>query len=328
MNRRHCPHCNCSTNIRYGTTSKGKERYLCKNCGKTWTHKSRHRLDAEIFHTFVWEQASIKVLATRYNLSPNKIRSIIHNYQPPEMDISQLSPEVKANIKVIMMDATYLHSHSHCVIVAIDAHNGRLLYLKEVDRPETVGDYYTAINALQKAGIYPKACVIDGRNGVKKMLAEEGIYTQYCLFHVYLLMKKYLTSKPVLEPNIQLKWIIEMLCAGRYNAESFQATYFSWRAHHTAWLNERTPSNDRKCGYEFTHAETRRLVRFIDSNYLWFFTYERHPELNIPKTSSRLEGKFGVAKTKLHVHRGYKNELRIKILFNLLSGDTGVENNT
>ena len=50
-------------------------------------------------------------------------------------------------------------------------------------------------------------------------------------------------------------------------------------------------------------------------------TWYDNAELNIPKTSNKIEGKFGNAKDKLRVHHGYTDTLKTKILFSLLSGE-------
>lgn len=138
MHSKHCPHCNCSTKvIKKGVTSAKRQRYLCKKYNRTWTNKPRISRSAKnIWKDLVFNNMPVRVLAEKYHKCPNKIREIIHNYEPPALDLGLLSQQEKAAIKVVVMDATYF-GRGHCVITILDAHKGRLLYFQEVFGAET-----------------------------------------------------------------------------------------------------------------------------------------------------------------------------------------------
>ena len=322
MNSKHCPHCHCSMKvIKKGLTKSNKQRYLCKGCGKTWVNKPRkQKLLDNIWHDFVWNNLPVRELAKRYKLHENTIRKMLHDYQPKPLSITSLSEEEKASITVITMDTTYFGRNSG-VVVAIDAHNGDLLYFREIFGSETNKDYELCIDTILAAGISPKACIIDGRQGVRYLLENRGILVQLCQFHLKLMVKKYLTNKPVLDPNKELKLIVDNICNKHVNMDEqkFLHQIVNWHGRYRFWLNEKTidPLTGNK---EWTHQDTRRAFNAIKNHLDIIYTYEHYPKLNIPNTSNRIEGMFGMAKDKLRIHHGYTKDLKIKILFSLLSG--------
>ncbi len=326
MSNKHCPHCNCSTEaIKFGNTSSKKQRYRCKTCCKTWVSKSRpSRLAEKIWDDFVWNNLPVRELAKKYKKSPNSIRNLLRNYEPPPIDLANMPEIEKSKITVVAMDATYFGRTSG-VVVAVDAHTGKLLYFQEIFGTETNADYERCIDTILAAGIYPGACVIDGRQGVKQILKDRGILVQLCHFHMQLMMKRYLTNNPVLEPNIALKLIADSLCNKhvQMSESRFYTIFVGWYNAYKSWLMERSynPETGRR---EYCHQDTRRAFNALKNHRDVLFTYEHYPELNIPRTSNRIEGAFGVAKDKLRIHHGYTKRLKIKIFFSLLSGRTGM----
>lgn len=321
MASRNCPHCNCNTiTVKIGRTSSGRQRYRCKKCGKTWTNPPRSSiLTKKIWYDFVWNNMPARALADKYHKHPNTIRNLLHDYTPTPVALENLSQKEKESISVIVMDTTYF-GRGHGVVVVLDTHTGKLLYFKEIIGSEANTDYYMAFTVLRAAGIHPKACVLDGRRGVAELLEECGVLVQMCHFHMWQIVKKYLTNNPVLQPNIELKLIIDSFLSKhtRTDSFSFAAQVRGWKNKNECWLNEKHRNEHGKM--EWSHEETRRAYNAIIRHARWLFTYEKYPELNIPKTSNIIEGKFGNAKDKLRLHHGYTNELKIKIFFSLLSG--------
>ena len=325
MNSRHCPHCHCTIDIvKIGTSSSGRQRYRCKKCHKTWISKSRpDRIAVKIWNDFVWNNMPVRALSEKYDKHPNTIRNILHEYRPAPLNLKALDSSQKQEISVIAMDTTYF-GRKHGVVTVVDAHKGTLLYFHEINGAETNSEYYAAIYALLNVDIRPKVCVIDGRKGVAERLEEEGILVQMCHFHMWQIVRRYLTNNPVLAPNIELKQIMDDFLNKHSHTtrRSFSLEVLGWRRRNLAWLNEK--HRDENGRLEWSHADTRRAFNAIHSYYRWLFTYEDYPELNIPKTSNIIEGKFGNAKDKLRLHHGYTQELKIKIFFSLLSGRTEV----
>ncbi|MBQ3476098.1 hypothetical protein IJH26_01130 [Candidatus Saccharibacteria bacterium] len=174
---------------------------------------------------------------------------------------------------------------------------------------------------LKEAGICPKACLLDGRKGVADLLNEEGVLVQMCHFHMWQIVRRYLTNNPVLGPNIELKQIMDNFLNRHFYVDrhTFAAQVLGWKQRNLLWLNEKHRGENGRL--EWSHAETRRAYNAIISHAKWLFTYEKYPELNIPRTSNIIEGKFGNAKDKLRLHHGYTHKFKIKIFFSLLSGE-------
>lgn len=317
-----CPYCHCNTEvIRFGIASSGRQRYRCKDCKRTWTNKPRpSKLSDKIWHDLVWNNMPVRALENKYHKCGNTIRSIINQYQPSELDLIHLPEVIKQQVKVIIMDTTYF-GRSHGIVTFIDAHTNRLLYFQEINRSEIIQDYIDGLETIRRAGINPVACVVDGRRGLINAMEHRGLYVQVCLFHIQLIVRKYLTNTPILEPNKELKIITELLCHKKIKLDRFHfaSILHGFFVRNEKWLNERTRLENGK--YEFTHQDTRKAYQAIQKHFPWLFTYEKHPELNIPRTSNKIEGKFGNAKDKLKLHHGYTKELKTKIFFSLLSGE-------
>ena len=304
-----------------------KQKYYCKTCHKTWVNKNRPSLlQNKIWNDFVWNNMPVRVLSEKYHKHPNTIRNILRDYKPQPLNIASMNQEERAKIKVIVLDTTYFGKIMG-VVTILDAHTGNLLYFMEIHHSETNNDYYMAIHALMDVEIRPKACVLDGRKGLAILLEEEGIHVQMCHFHMWQIVRRYLTNSPVLEPNIELKLIMDSFLSKHTYTDKklFSAQIIGWKQRNLNWLNEKHRNEHGKL--EWTHADTRKAYNAIISHAKWLFTYEKYPDLNIPKTSNIIEGKFGNAKDKLKLHHGYTDKLKIKIFFSLLSGRTDNKNN-
>lgn len=324
-NMKHCPHCDCSTRVaKIGVTSANRQRYRCLRCHRTWTSKPRPSKFADkIWHDFVWNNQTVAMLAKAYRKHPNTIRSILRRYQPQPINLASLAEDIRDAVRVIILDTTYFE-RQHGVVTIIDAHTNKLLYFHEIYHAETIQDYLDGYQTLLDAGIKPLVCVVDGRRGLIEAMEYRGLKVQVCLFHILLAVRRYLTNNPVLEPNKELKILAETLCSAHIRLDRFHfaSLLHGFFVRNEKWLKERTKLENGH--WEYTHQDTRRAYQAIQKHFPWLFTYEKYPELQIPRTSNMIEGKFGNAKDKLKLHHGYTNELKIKILFSLLSGETEV----
>ena len=321
-NMKHCPHCHCSTAIRYGVRNK-RQRYRCKDCGSVWTNKPRpNRINNIIWNDFVFAGFRVTDLASKYHSSRNTIRKILEEYAVPAITPSNNRHDV------IAMDCTYFgrrNIDAWGILIAIDVHTGECLYCEEIGAYETIMDYQRAIMRLARYyDIHPKACVVDGKKGMYKMLEYYHIIPQLCQFHQLQTINQYLTRKPVLEPNIELRRIAMMLT--HTNHRAFYNMFNAWRWKHQLWLREKTynPETGRR---EYTHQDTRKAARSLLTNMSYLFSYEHHPKLNIPNTNNMLEGINSVIKDKLKRHRGMNKSLKLKLVRSFLSRRTETNNN-
>lgn len=316
-NRRHCPHCHCSTVVKFGVQN-GRQRYRCQKCHKTWQAKSQsQRLCQAICYDYFVEDLKIKQLCKQYDFGDNKIRKIIGAYSAPF-----LIP--RGQHDVIAMDCTYFGRRGideWGLLIVIDAITGECLYCAEITGHETYAHYCAALKRLAGFQVHPKACVIDGVTGLAGILEAKGILVQYCQFHQIKTINSYLTRNPVLQPNIELRKIA--LSLTHVKRQTFITTFNSWYYRNKLWLNEksRNPETGR---LEYSHQKTRSAVHSIQRNFPYLYTFEQHPELKIPNTNNRLEGINSAIKHKLNHHRGAKKSLKTQLIRVFLSRRTGV----
>ena len=250
-------------------------------------------------------------LADRYKMSERNIRRKLNLYTPPEI--------IPTKADIIAMDVTYF-GRSWGILTVINAHNGKTLYCEPVNGYETVWDYERAVKHLHKHGAHPKVAIIDGKTGVINMLKEYGIEVQFCQFHQLKIITQCLTRKPVLLPNIELRNIAMTLA--HINRENFTAMIYGWKLRHEIWLQERSRTENGK--WEYTHRLTKRAINSLITNLPYLFTYQQHPELNIPNTNNKIEGLHSELKRRLNNHRGLKKDQKIQFARIFFSGRTEV----
>ena len=313
MNNRNCPHCNCSIGvIRFGTTSKGKQRFKCKRCNITWTLKSHPQVLAKrIWDDLVFRNMNYYELADKYKMSERNVRRKLDLYTPPEI--------IPTPADVIAMDVTYF-GRLWGILTVINAHNGKLLYCEATNGYETVWDYEKAIRKLHKYNVYPKIAIADGKSGVIKMLEDYGIKVQFCQFHQLKIVTQCITRKPVLLPNIELRNI--SLSLSSVDRDIFETMVYSWKLRNEIWLQEKSRTEDGKWGY--THRLTRRAINSLITNLPYLFTYQEYPELEIPNTNNKIEGLHSELKRRLNNHRGLKKTQKIQFARIFFSGRTEV----
>lgn len=315
MNSRRCPRCNFSTSVKIGTTSSGRQRYKCKKCGNTWTNKARlESFQKTIWNEYIWENLTAKSLAKRHNVCKKTIDMILENYEVPKT----IPPDNFVS-NVIGIDVTYV-GRKYGFLSVIDIATGICLYCEVTRGYETVWDYEKALLCLHQHHIYPKAAIVDGKISVIRMFERYGLKVQMCQFHMLRIATCYLTRKPVLEPNIELRNIV--LSLPHTNYKTFEQAFYHWKLRNNIWLMEKIKNESGK--WEYSHRKTRTLSRGIEVFLPYLFTYEQLPELNMPKTNNLIEGIHSVLKSKLNTHRGAKKSLKTKIVFSFLSGRTGV----
>lgn len=314
-NKKHCPHCHCSTEVvKIGVTSAGRQRYRCKACKRTWTNRKRtYRLVSQIWHSFVMQDLTTTQLSVKYGLSEKTIRNILNTYEVPPIIPT-------GNHDVIAADVTYF-GRTWGLLIVIDAITGEGLYVAPTRGYETSYDYRKAIEYLAGFGVHPKACIVDGKKGVISMLEEYKIIPQYCQFHQIKTIKNYLTNKPVLEPNIRLRELA--LSLTHVKAEIFVKAFKGWLNTYRIWLNERTRNPDTG-RLEYAHQKTRSAVNSLRTNLWYLFNCEFYSKYHIPNTNNRLEGINRALKYKLRHHSGASKALKTKIAVSFVSGRTGV----
>lgn len=136
-----------------------------------------------------------------------------------------------------------------------------------------------------------------------------------CHFHQLKIITKYLTKRPVLEANIELRSLAMKL--SMTDKESFAGWLKDWHLKWEPFLKEKSKSPETGKLY-FTHKRTRSAYFSLKRNLDYLFTFYDYPELNIPNTNNSIEGYFSYLKKKVNIHNGLTRERKIKLITYLL----------
>lgn len=214
---------------------------------------------------------------------------------------------------VVVADAMFMREQFG-VLVLRDPHEKENLYWREI-QIETVSSYRDAIASLQERGFTIEALVVDGKRGVKEAFSDIPI--QMCHFHQVKTVTRYITKNPKLPASIELRRIV--LTLKDSNEEAFTEKLQQWYEKWGDFLKERTV--DTVTGKtQFTHRRLRSAYFSLKKNLPYLFTFEKHPDLHIPKTTNSLEGLFSHIKTSFRVHRGLSREKKRILIGVLLRG--------
>ncbi len=311
-----CPQFNCTNVIKNGVW-RGRQRYLCRDCGCCWQNSTRpQRLSSRLWKEYAYERRTILQLMKQYGRSRKWIQAQLKAYEAPEIPM-------RSRPVTIIMDVTYFGSWG--VLVALDpyANTSRgeypVVYYKLIDSTERTADYEACIDELQAQCFTIQAAVIDGRRGVRQMLERKGIPVQHCQFHQLQTITQCLTRNPKLPQNKELRDIA--LCLTRTTERGLSAALDLWHESYGDWLKERDPITK-----QFVHRRTRRAYFSLCRNMPYLFIYKDEAlatkGIKVPNTTNALDGRFGVWKTKLKVHRGCSKSMKTKILCSFFSRPT------
>ena len=92
-----------------------------------------------------------------------------------------------------------------------------------------------------------------------------------------------------------------MLTLKNSNRLQFESALNGWFERHKSFLNERTVNPETGKSH-YTHKRLRSACNSLKRNLDYLFAFERFAELDIPKTTNFLEGRFGDMKQKLRCH--------------------------
>jgi len=213
---------------------------------------------------------------------------------------------------VIVADATYF-KRQYGILVLRSANLKQNIYWREIDY-ERIDYYYRARMKIEKEGFKISAIVTDGKPGIRGIFGDVPV--QMCHFHQKQIIRKHLTSNPKLEAGIELRALSQTLC--RTNEKEFTQKLDAWHIKWHNFLKERTvnPDTGKWC---YTHRRIRSAYHSLWHNLPYLFTYLNYPKINIPNTTSSLEGCFSHLKELTKIHRGINYQLKRKMIDEILS---------
>lgn len=253
----------------------------------------------------MWQRTTIEQLTLRHGKSPSWVRrqldQVVVSAQP-----------VSTEQAVIVADATFW-GRGYGVLVFRCPRLKQNLYWQEITT-ETVEVYRQARAAVEARGCQLQAVVLDGRPGIRQVFADLPV--QQCHFHQMATITRYLTRSPKLPAAQELRQIT--LSLPHTTQEVFAQRLAQWQQRWAGFLNERT-LNLRTGRRHYTHRRLRAAYRSLVANLPYLFTYQAHPQLQIPNTTNGLDGTFSHLKQLLSVHRGLRPHRRLKLIHEVLN---------
>lgn len=175
--------------------------------------------------------------------------------------------------------------------------------------------YQDLRNEIERKGYIIVAAVIDGKYGLKEVFSDVPV--QICQFHQKMILRRRLTQNPRLEAAKELKILTSGLT--RIIGSKFEEGFVKWENKWSKFLKEKTFHPDGSWSY--THRKIRSARQSIRRHLEYLFTYQNHPELDIPNTTNDIESMNSKIKDLLRIHRGYSKKLRNKIINEILSNN-------
>lgn len=253
----------------------------------------------------MYERRTINQISKDYQRSPNWVRKQLENYQLPARSIAP-------HEAVLVADATYFKHQFGILVLRSDKLN-KNIYWQEIDY-ERIDYYYRARIKIESQGFRVLAIVTDGRPGVRGIFGD--VPMQMCRFHQKQIIKKHLTNNPRLEAGIELRNIVQTLCVT--TEDDFIKALDKWYLKWHNFLKEKTINMETGKGC-YTHRRIRSAHYSLRRNLPYLFTYLKYPALNIPNTTSSLEGCFSHLKELTKIHRGLSYKLKRKMIDEILS---------
>lgn len=218
-----------------------------------------------------------------------------------------LSPQKIA----LVIDTTYFEQFGLMVFRATNLRKNLLWYIVDY---ETNEKYREGIQFLLDKGWTIEMLIADGKPGLGKLFPR--IPFQYCCFHMFQTVTKYISKKPKLSAGKELREILFRL--KETDQKSFQYWIDKWQQKWMHFLNEKT--ENWKTGEKvFTHQRLRQAYNSIQRALPFLFTAHQFlPENKFDMTTNSLDGYFSHLKAKLAVHRGASKETQIKLISALI----------
>lgn len=302
-----CPVCGMKC-VKSGKTKAGSQRWLCKKCKTSSTHKiDTSSRELKMFLEWLFGKDAQSVMAGEGRTFRRKTARF--------WDIWPMPPKVEDTKDVLFLDGIYLGKKA-CVLICCDEKNVLGWYLC---RYEHSGAWI----ALMKRIAEPRMVVSDGGTGFAKALKKvwPNAKHQRCLFHVFCQVKRYTTSRPNTLAGFELYHLAKDMLKIKTikEAEIWVGRFEKWIKKHQEFLSQMTTdeNGNKRPTHERMLKAMRSLLKLIRENTL--FTYLNHElaeDFIPPATNNMIEGGINSRLREiLRNHRGLSIERRIKAVY-------------
>lgn len=298
----------CGTPMkRNGKTKDGVQRWRCKKCGSSKTH--RINSDAKDLERFVnWLLSRDKQIDM-----PGQGRGF-RKRTARFWSIWPMPPVVDEIHKVIYVDGIYIGKDLVILIACSDEY----VLSWYLARSENSSSWKALLSQIAP----PDMVITDGGSGFYKAVKEVWPSTkvQRCLFHVFCQVKRATTSRPRLLAGKEIYKLAKELMKIKTIKEAmeWEEKYYEWARFWNDFLDEKSYIDGK---YGYTHERLRKARKAIAGllSKRLLFTY-LDPQLTtdapLPCMNNRIEGGVNAQiRTVLRDHRGMSSLHRIKAVY-------------
>lgn len=313
---KHCPYCKKDLQ-KWGTTSKGTNRYYCMACKRTAVAGKRKDItDRHLRRELdIWlgGKDSMKEIAAKYHVT----RQTFWRHLRPYLSFA-FEPQIPQSppMKILILDGTYIHGHILCALVAIDE-NDRIFW--RFTNYESLENWKNFLSEFPE----PEVIVMDGQKGL--FAAAKSLWpkvrVQRCQFHVVSFALQYLGRRPKDEAGKEMLHLLYQLKTVKdaRRRDLWVLLFHSWEMRHEKMLKSRE-------GKKFANQKLRSVRLIIQKVMPYLFTYIEIP--GVPNTTNLVEGWVnGAVAEALRRHRGLREHEKRTLVSIILShlkrgGDT------
>lgn len=287
-----------------GKSSKGKQRYLCLSCHKSYQWKSIKSIEERRFNWFkqwITEGYSIRELALMKRTSQSTVKRVIGYWlkQTPDQSFGDLS-----SVKHLIFDGTFLR-RPRGIYAAMDSETHKLIYAT-INIRESPNELHQFYSKLSEAGLYPESATTDGNTAQMKQLqlVWPEIKLQRCIVHVQRQGLSWCRRNPKRTDAKHLRELLLKLTEVKTKEESqrFIKGFHAWENRFGNGI-ESSPNR----GWVFSDIIRARsmVIKAIPN----LFNYIDNPK--IARSTNALEGYFSRVKEHYRLHRGLSKRNKV-----------------
>jgi len=287
-----------------GKNSKGRQRYLCLACKRSFYWRSPKPLEERRFKWFklwVTEGYSVRELAIMKRTSQSTVRRVISYWlkKTPNHSYNDFF-----GTKYIILDGTFLR-RPRGIYAAMDSETHKLLFAA-VNVKESGNDLLQFYSQLSKAGLYPESATTDGNTAQMKLLRKvwPEIKLQRCIIHVQRQGLSWCRRNPKRTDAKHLRELLLKLTEVKTKEEAlrFIKGFYAWENRFGTGI-ESSPNR----GWVFSDLIRARsmVIKAIPN----LFHYTDNPK--IARSTNALEGYFSRVKEHYRLHRGLSKRNKV-----------------
>lgn len=284
----------------------GLQRYFCLDCGHSFSsrRKPRKAWIHAAYEDYTVHKQTYKELSGKYGKGSKTLRKNFDQFAGATGEIHEYTEPF-----VLIMDATFF-GRGYGILMARNLK--RVLCWQEI-ASESIHEYELCLKQLEEMGYRFSAFVVDGRPGVRQLLMKKypGTPIQLCQFHQIQIVKRYIPMRAKTEAAKKLRQIA--LGITRDYEVEFEKVLNVWHAKYGDFLREKTTGEGTN-RWRYTHCRLRSAYRSLRNNLPYLFTFQIHPNLQIPNTTNHCDGLFAHVKQKILIHRGISRKRRKQMI--------------